>query len=145
VTFRVAEDRDNGDLIGLSAFLKRRPQMKPALEEYADAVQLALIAVRDRYRGVRMHNGARIGVFLLCDALDQIEPKRGNPMPPVWASVHRDNEPCKRHVIRTLHRFWPMRTEGAYLAYFRDGGEASTRGFTPSMIDAVKMASIDRP
>ena len=110
IEFRVAETRATRDLVGTSAFFKKPLPTKPELEEYADAVYIAVVAVRDAYRGVRMPDGTRIGAFLrLCDALDQIARKWGDPMPPVWAVVHRDNKPGKRNL--PAHGFWPFRSE----------------------------------
>lgn len=134
LTFRVAEDRGSGELIGLSVFLKRHLPIEP------NAVNIALIAVEERFRGALIEGNMRIGAFLLCDALDQIERRWGNPLPEVWASVHRENEPCKRNVMCALHCFWPIRTKEEYEVYLRSANQASTRGFTPDMIQAVKMA-----
>jgi hypothetical protein len=134
LTFRVAEDRGSGELIGLSVFLKRSLPTEP------EAVNIALIAVEESFRGARIEGNMRIGAFLLCDALDQIERRWGNPLPEVWASVHRENEPCKRNVMCPRHCFWRIRTKEEYEIYLRSAKQTGARGFPPAMIQAVTMA-----
>jgi ribosomal protein S18 acetylase RimI-like enzyme len=141
VEFRVAETQVTRDLIGTSAFLKKPLPTKPEQDAYADAVYLAVLAISESYRGTRMPDGTRIGTFLLCDAFCQIARKWGDSIPPVWALVHHNNDPCQR-LLRS-NCFWSFGGNADYLVHLRPEGYHWTRGFSPQMIEAVETASDD--
>jgi hypothetical protein len=140
---RVAEARHTDDLIAISVFHER--QLGEA-EEFADAVYLALAAVNQPYRGWRMPDGAtRIGTFLLCDTLAQVDRLWGDPMRCVWALVHQDNKDC--HNVLTRHSFWRLRdvhrdpSDQPYYVYLRQKGLDWAFGFSAQILDAVERAS----
>ena len=140
VEVRAAEERATGDLIGMAVFYKKRLETVPESDTYADAVYFALLSVTAPYRGRRMPDGVmRIGSFLLCDALAQIEAKWGDPMPHVWGVVHRDNKPSQR--ILAGHGFWPIGRELEYPVHLRSERLDWARGFSRQTIEAVEMAS----
>lgn len=138
---RVAEARHADDLIGVSVFQKRS---LGGSDEYADAVYLALSAINEPYRGWRMPDGTtRIGTFLLCDTLAQIDEKWGSPMPYVWGTVHEDNENC-RSILRR-HSFWRIKGSkkdppSSYSVYIRQDGLDWTHRFSPQLLKAVEEA-----
>lgn len=139
---RVAEARHADDLVGVSIFLKR-PLGDSG--EYADAVCLALTVVNEPYRGWRMPDGtSRIGTFLLCDALAQIEDQWGHPMPDVWGAVHEENKDCQNMLSR--HGFWRLRDSkrdpaNFYFVYLRPKDLDWAAKFSPLILNAVKQAS----
>jgi hypothetical protein len=139
---RAAEARDDGDLIALSVFHKR-PLGESGL--LRDAVYLALAAVNEPYRGRRMPDGTRIGTFMLCDTLAQIENLWGHPMPCVWGLVHRDNKSCQNVLSR--HSFWRLRASNrdpanpAYFVHQRQEDLDWAHGFSPQLLEAVELAS----
>jgi hypothetical protein len=142
---RVAEARHTGDPIAVSVFDRRALGRD---ESFAKAVSLLLAAVNEPYRGWRMPDGVtRIGTFMLCDTLAQIEQLWGDPMPCVWGLVHRDNKACQR-VLSTRHGFWRLRDisrdpSAPYYVHLRQEHLDWTHGFSPHMVDAVERASAD--
>jgi len=141
---RVAEARDSGEIIGVSVL----DQRKLADEEpFLSAAYLALSLINQPYRGMRMPDGVtRIGTFLLCDTLLQIEEMWGPPMPMVWSLVHQENRACRNVLAR--HDFWPVRgkprtDEKPYVLYTREQGLSATHGFSQHIVDMVRNAAID--
>jgi hypothetical protein len=144
VEVRVAEAEVDAQtaagLIGVSVFFKKRLRTEPESETYADAVYIALLALGTPHRGCRLPDGVtRIGAFLLCDALAQIDSKWGDPMPHVWGVVHRDNAPSRK--ILAPRGFWPIGRKLEYPIYLRSEGLDWAHGFTRQTIEAVERAS----
>jgi hypothetical protein len=139
---RVAEARHADDLIAVSVFHKRA---LGNTEEFANAVYMALCAINEPYRGRRMPDGVtRIGTFLLCDTLAQIERLWGSPMPCVWGLVHQGNKDC--HNLLSRHSFWRLRGSNRdpsdpYFVHLREATLDWAHGFSPQLLDAVERAS----
>lgn len=104
---RVAEDAETGRLIGLCVVARRDID-----EVTDDAAYIALIGVDARWRGRRLPDGTRIGVFLVGDALREIARIwRAPPMPAVWSLVAPEN--LASHRIFTHWEFGRVPHQGA--------------------------------
>jgi len=95
---RVAEDPENGALIGLCCTHPRHLLGDP------DAAYVALIGVHHTFRGKRDHNGSRFGDVLLEDAVRSVKLRWGNgPTPPIWAMIDPGN--TASHALFERHGF----------------------------------------
>lgn len=86
---RVAEDQENGALIGLCATHGRAFPREP------DAAYVFVIGVNAPYRG-QVVDGSKLGDVLLEDALRQIRDQWSGGLPRVWALVDPDNHASHR-------------------------------------------------
>jgi hypothetical protein len=139
---RVAEDAATGALIGVSVAQERR--LNESTDHFARSMYLAVLAINQPYRGWRMPDGAtRIGTFLLGDALAEIGRTWEEPMPYVWAVVHRENRDCQR--LLSNQSFWRINDinrdpSNPYFVHFRDEGIDWSDGLGPHVIRAVSQA-----
>jgi hypothetical protein len=138
---RVAELPSTRQLVGISVFSERRFTEDP---EYADAIGISVVSVNRPFReDWRMPDGiTRIGTFLLCDVLAQVEDLWGDPMPYVWGAVHRNNKRCQR--LLSKHGFYSVRNgdpSNAYFVHLRNAELPWSTGFSPQVMEAVERAS----
>ena len=117
---RVAEDPENGALIGLCATQGRAFGDQPS---EPDAAYIGVIGINGPFRGWRTYDGTRFGDVLLTDALTQVRYRWGDgPMPRVWALVDPPN--TASHNLFDRHEFGKLAASGAgYDIWFLSRGE----------------------
>jgi hypothetical protein len=117
LVMRVAEDDATEELIGACCHMPR-PLILTPLPNIDDAAYIPVLGVTTGYRGRRMPDGARIGVFLVEDTLNEIQLTWAGKMPPVWSLVARANQPC--HDVLESHGFENVKADhGKHDVWFR--------------------------